>query len=79
MVRFARWRQTRHVSVCPSLTEVKKTEARQLIEEYKDVFSDLPGHPDLIECTIELVDDTPIRCRNYTAPFASEQVMKEEL
>ena len=67
------------VYVCPSLTEVQKTEARQLIEEYKDVFSDMPGHADLIECTIELVDDTPIRCRNYPVPFALEQLMKEEL
>ena len=66
------------VSVFPSLTEVHKTEARQLIEECKDVFSDLPGHTDLIECTLELVDDTPIRCRNYPVPFALEQVMNEE-
>ena len=43
------------------------------------VFSDLPGHTDIAECTIELVNDTPICCKNYPVPFAMEQVMKEEV
>ena len=43
------------------------------------MFSDLPGHTYIAECTIELVNDTPIRRKNYPAPFAMEQVMKEEV
>ena len=57
------------VSICPQLTDVQQVETRRLLEEYGDVFSDLPGHTDIAECTIELVDDTryvvkkTIRCR----------------
>ena len=68
------------VSICPQLTDVQQVETRRLLEEYGDVFSELPGCTDSAECTIELVDDTPIRCKkNYPVPFAMEQVMKEEV
>ena len=67
------------VSIGPQLTDVQQVETRHLLEEYGDVISDLPGHTDITECTIELVDDTPIRCKNYPVPFAMEQVMKEEV
>ena len=60
------------------MTDVQQIETKRLLEEYEDVFSDLPGRTDIAECTIELVDDTPIRCKNYPVPFAMEQVMKEE-
>ena len=46
------------VSIGPQLTYVQQVETRHLLEEYGDVFSDLPGHTDITECTIELVDDT---------------------
>ena len=67
------------VSIGPQLTDVQQVETIHLLEEYGDVFSDLPGHTYITECTIELVDDTPIRCKNYPVPFAMEQVMKEEV
>ena len=56
------------VSICPQLTAVQQEETRRLLEEYGDVFSDLQGHTDIAECTIELGDDTrydarTIRCR----------------
>ena len=60
------------VSICPQLTAVQQEETIHLLEEYGDVFSDLPG-------TIELDDDTAIRCKNYPVSFAMEQVMKEEV
>ena len=65
------------VSICPQLTAVEQEETIRLLEEYGDVFSDIPGHTDIAEYTIELVDDTPIRCKNYPVQFAMEQVMKE--
>ena len=67
------------VSICSKLTDIQQEEARRLLEEYGDVFSDLPGHTDIAECTSELVNDTPIRCKNYPVPFAMEKVMKEEV
>ena len=67
------------VSICSNLTDIQQEETRRLLEEYGDVFSDLPGHTDFAECTIELDDDTPIRCKNYPVPFAMEKVTKEEV
>ena len=67
------------ISVCRQLTAVQQEETRRVLEECGDVFSDLPGHTDIAECTIELVGDTPIRCKNYPVPLAMEQVMKEEV
>ena len=61
------------IDICS--TSRDKTSTRRIC----DVFSDLPGHTDIAECTIELVDDTPIRCKNYPVSFAMEQVVKEEV
>ena len=36
------------VSICPQLTDVQQVETRRLLEEYRDVFSDLPGCIDII-------------------------------
>ena len=47
------------VSMCTQLTDVQQVETRRLLEEYIDVFSDLPGCTDIAECTIELVGRHP--------------------
>ena len=35
------------VSICPQLADVQQVETRHLLEEYGDVFSDLPCHTDI--------------------------------
>ena len=56
-----------------------KEQIKQLLSEYPDVFSDLPGTTNLEQCKIELSDDNPIRCKPYPVPFTQRDVVKEEV
>ena len=53
----------------------QQTQMQELVEEYNDVFTDLPGGTDLVECSINLVDDTPFRVNPYPVPYALKKEM----
>lgn len=42
------------VHICPELTENQREELRQLLDEYSDIFSYLPGATELAEHKIQL-------------------------
>ena len=48
---------------------------RQLLEEYSDVLTDIPGKTNLAECNIELTDDIPFRVKAYPVPYAMKKEM----
>lgn len=51
----------------------------QLLQEFQDIFTDLPGETDLCEHRILLTSDTPVRSRAYPLPFALRQAVDKEL
>ena len=67
------------VHVCPELSETKQAEIRQLLEEFNDIFSDLPGLTQVVEHKILLTDHNPIRCKPYPIPFALREAVKSEV
>ena len=69
----------RDVKVNEKLDQVKSEEVWTLIEEFNSVFTDFPGKTDLLECHIDLVDDTPVRQRQYPVPFAIRESMRNEV
>ena len=52
---------------------------RQLLEEYSDVLTDIPGKTNLAECNIELTDDIPFRVKAYPVPYALKKEMDKEV
>jgi len=67
------------VIINSGLDQEKQSQAENLVSEYQDVFTDVPGKTDLSECTIELIDATPIRLRPYPVPYALQKEMKLEV
>ena len=49
------------------------------MKEYKDVFTDLTGETDLVEWSINLVDDTSFRVNPYPVPYALKKEMNAEV
>jgi len=63
------------------LTPAQKEQIRRLLTEYKDVFSDKPGHTNLTQHVITLKEDdqTPILQNSYRIPDALRNPVDNEL
>jgi len=62
------------VLINPELSETQKQEVRALLEEYREIFSDIPKVMHLAEHKSE-----PVRCKGYPIPYQLEQVINKEL
>ena len=69
----------RDVKINPALSADKKAQVLELLEEFKDIFTDKPGCTNLIEHKIELTDSTPIRVKNYPVPYAERAEFEKEV
>ena len=67
------------VTVSPSLTRGQQRQTCDLLSEYQDVLTDLPGKTNLVECGIDLTDDMPFRIKPYPVPYALCEEMKAEV
>ena len=50
-----------------------------LLEEYSDIFSDVPGCTTLGVHKIELTTNEPIRVRPYPMPYLKRQTVEDEV
>ena len=69
----------RNVKVNPELTDSQKTDVNNVLEEFSDIFTDVPLVTNCIEHEIKLTSDIPIRLKPYPLPFSSEKIVKEEV
>ena len=67
------------VIINPDLSEGQQQEIRNILCDFQDVLSEIPGKTHLEEHTIELTSDEPLRRRPYPTPQALQQTMKEEI
>ena len=67
------------VKISSDLNQDQQREVRDLLREYSDVLTDVPGKTDLVECAIELTDDIPFRVRAYPVPYALKKEMDKEV
>ena len=52
---------------------------RELLDEYSDIFTELPGNTDLINHEIKVGDSKPVRSKPYPVPFATRGAMQVEV
>ncbi|XP_040075237.1 uncharacterized protein LOC120847507 [Ixodes scapularis] len=67
------------VQMSEELTERQAGEVYQLLEEFRDVFSDCPGRTSLVQCKLRLTTDTPIQVRPYPVPLALQDAVEMEV
>ena len=67
------------VKVCNDLSDSQKCEVRTLLNDFSDLFSDVPGKTECVEHKIQLTNQVPIRLKPYPLPFASEEIVKNEV
>jgi len=68
-----------NVVVNPDLTAEQQTEVKQLLSEYREIFSDVPTVTHLIEHKVELTEKEPVRYIPYPVPYKMQEVIDKEI
>ena len=61
------------------LTSQQKQGFVELVSEYADVFSDLPGSFSGIEHRVVLTDNEPVKTKSYSVPFRLQETLHREI
>jgi len=69
----------RDVIMNPDLSEEKKQKVTELLEDFQDVFSDVPSKTHLITHKIKLNSEEPVYCKPYKIPINLVSKVNEEL
>ena len=61
------------------ISQEQRAELLGVLESFGDVFCDLPGRTDLVECQIKLTDSSPCRKASYKVPYALQPEVGRQL
>ena len=67
------------VQISENLNLESKQQVKQLVGEFPDVFTDVPGTTDLVEHEIIVTSAQPVRSKQYPVPYSLKQDIKSEL
>ncbi len=67
------------VNISPELEVDKQTEVRHLLRQFTDVITDLPGSTDMVEHSIKLTSEEPVRSRPYPVPHSIRDSIRSEI
>ena len=48
-----------------------------LLHQYRDIWTNVPGRTNLAEFELNLKSDVPIQCKLYSLPHAKQNVVKQ--
>ena len=67
------------VHICENLHDSQRKIITDLLNNFKDVISTLPGRTDAIEHNIKLLDNKPVRSKMYPVPLHLRDVFDKEV
>ena len=67
------------VKINPELSEGQQAEVRTLLEQYADIFTDVPSVTHVTEHVIELTTVEPIKGKAYHLPHALRETLSKEI
>lgn len=67
------------VNVNSDLSPNQTAGLKNLIYEFKDIFTDKPGLTELVKHVINVTDQSPIRERPYPIPFSTRESLEKEI
>ena len=69
----------KEVNISPELEQDEYRAISDMLSEYSDVLSDLPGRTTLAEHHINLTSNDPVRMKPYPLPFTMKEVVSDEV
>lgn len=59
--------------------ERQRVEIRAILSTYEDVFSEIPGKTNLVECRLQTTSSEPVNTPQYPLPFSMKEVVEKEV
>ncbi|XP_042150102.1 uncharacterized protein LOC121838101 [Ixodes scapularis] len=79
MLSLTKQQDKRDVVVHTDLNREKRQQVFDLISEYEEIFSDLPGRTNLMTCDLQLTTQTPVHIKQYPLPLKVHKLVEEEI
>ena len=57
----------------------QKWQVNQILNDYSDVLTDIPGHTNLCKHRIKVTDNKPIQCKPYPIPHAIRDEVQQDI
>ena len=61
------------------LSDEQKDQLQGVVRKYEHIFTDVPGHANVIEHEVKLTSDEPIRSKPYTIPYSARESLKKDI
>lgn len=68
-----------HAHVGSNLSESQKSEVSEILSEFDPVLTDAPGRTNLIEYTLPLSSNEPVRSKAYPIPLSMRKTVENEI
>ena len=79
LVTFQSKESIQDVCVGAELNGEQQNEVMEVLRRYEEIFTEIPKRANVIEHTIDLTDDRPIRCKPYPLPYAKGGEIREKI
>ena len=66
------------VVINPELSAAQQSEIRELLDEYSEIFSDVPRVTHLIEHKVELTETEPVKHKPYPIPYKMQEIIDRD-
>ena len=67
------------VAVNQELSTEQTNDAKSLLQEYNEIFTDVPKVTDLAKHKVELTHNEPMQSKIYQTPYKMEEVISKEI
>ena len=61
------------------LNREQKGQLQEVVKKYERIFTDVPGHANIIEHEVKLTSDEPVRSKPYTIPYNARESLKRDI
>ena len=79
MYDFNEKETAKDVVISPELSAAQQNEIRELLDEYSEIFSDVPMVIHLIEHKVELIESEPVKHKPYPIPYKMQEIIDKEI
>ena len=68
-----------NVTFGQQLNGEQKGQLQEVVKKYEHIFTDVPGHANIIEHEVKLTSDKPVRSKPYTIPYNARESLKRDI
>ena len=68
-----------NVQLGENLNLEQKSQLKDLMDEFSEIFSDIPRTTNLAEHQIHLTSNVPVKCKPYAIPYSLRESLKKDI